>query len=454
MIPRLFAWPPARTPARGDRAALDRAARREHDLPVRHRHREHPVLVRLPLRLRQGALLRGGRVRRRARRAPRREAPGRAARVPRRAACSRRCATTSPRRAPSPTATSSRSRPTRRRSAGAACSRPSAAARPRCSSPTPAQSIGGPLRSIAFLAPRREGGFPVNKTADGAQGHARRWSAPPTGSCCAGGPEDVELSLAELRALPQATHTLTLGCVEGWSTRQTWTGVPLAELARRAGVADPRRAARRVAAAARACCARRRSPSGQVADSRSLLALRVGGADLPLDHGYPARIIVPGAAGRAQHQVGRERSSSAHEGALRRIAAAPARAPRGAGARRLGAAAGARSSAAPSGSRCGWSAPSCCTTRCCGRLHALDRLARRGRPAGWANYVRVPVGVSALLAARVLPRDVRARASARTCASAARTWEGYAGRWLLVSAALFVAAGALYLVRSRSGSSS
>jgi hypothetical protein len=27
----------------------------------------------------------------------------------------------------------------------------------------------------------------------------------------------------------------------------------------------------------------------------------------------------------------------------------------------------------------------------------LDRLARRGRPAGWANYVRVPVGISLVL---------------------------------------------------------
>ncbi len=35
----------------------------------------------------------------------------------------------------------------------------------------------------------------------------------------------------------------------------------------------------------------------QVADSRSLLALRVGGEDLTLDHGYPARIIVPGLPG-------------------------------------------------------------------------------------------------------------------------------------------------------------
>jgi DMSO/TMAO reductase YedYZ molybdopterin-dependent catalytic subunit len=36
---------------------------------------------------------------------------------------------------------------------------------------------------------------------------------------------------------------------------------------------------------------------GAVADARSLLALRVNGALLPLDHGYPARIIVPGLPG-------------------------------------------------------------------------------------------------------------------------------------------------------------
>ena len=28
---------------------------------------------------------------------------------------------------------------------------------------------------------------------------------------------------------------------------------------------------------------------------------------------------------------------------------------------------------------------------------ALDRVARRGRPVGWANYVRLPLGLSALL---------------------------------------------------------
>jgi DMSO/TMAO reductase YedYZ molybdopterin-dependent catalytic subunit len=37
--------------------------------------------------------------------------------------------------------------------------------------------------------------------------------------------------------------------------------------------------------------------AGQIADTRSLLALKVGDEDLPMDHGYPARIIVPGLPG-------------------------------------------------------------------------------------------------------------------------------------------------------------
>jgi hypothetical protein len=83
----------------------------------------------------------------------------------------------------------------------------------------------------------------------------------------------------------------------------------------------------------------------------------------------------------------------------------------------------------------------------------LDRLARRGRPAAWANYVRVPAGLSALLALVFFPVMCGKGEATYTRVSGA-TWEGYAGRWLLVSAVLFVASCALYLVRSRSGSSS
>jgi len=37
--------------------------------------------------------------------------------------------------------------------------------------------------------------------------------------------------------------------------------------------------------------------AGQIMDPGSLLALRVNGADLSPDHGYPARIIVPASPG-------------------------------------------------------------------------------------------------------------------------------------------------------------
>jgi hypothetical protein len=83
----------------------------------------------------------------------------------------------------------------------------------------------------------------------------------------------------------------------------------------------------------------------------------------------------------------------------------------------------------------------------------LDRLARRGRPAGWTNYVRFPVGVSALLALVFLPVMCGKGEAAYTRVSG-EEWEGYAGRWLLVSAVLFAVSGALYLARSRAGSSS
>jgi DMSO/TMAO reductase YedYZ molybdopterin-dependent catalytic subunit len=157
------------------------------------------------------------------------------------------------------------------------------------------ESIGGPLRATAFLAPRRSGGFPVNKTAAAAKVTPAMVGAGYR-LVVGGGRSELRLSREELLALPQATHTLTLGCVEGWSTRQTWTGIPLAELARRAGVADPSELL--VQSLQPAGVLRQVTlTAGQVADSRSLLALRANGADLSMDHGYPARIIVPALPG-------------------------------------------------------------------------------------------------------------------------------------------------------------
>ncbi len=162
------------------------------------------------------------------------------------------------------------------------------------------QVIGGPLRDLALLAPRGQtlgdgpNDFQVNKTARAAGIDAARTG--PGWRLALQGGKRSELSRAELLALPQHTEELTIGCVEGWSTTQRWTGVRLRDLADLAGAADGAelevRSLQRGGGFNHAILG-----SGQVADERSLLAVRVNGADLSLDHGFPARVIVPGAPG-------------------------------------------------------------------------------------------------------------------------------------------------------------
>jgi len=161
---------------------------------------------------------------------------------------------------------------------------------------TVGQTLGGPARGVALLLPRGRGkDFPVNKTAAVAgitpEAVGANWRL-----ILRGGPSEVVLDRAALAALPQRTARLPIACVEGWSTVQTWTGVPLADLARMAGVPAPRSAL--VASLQRGgAFAAATLQANQISDSDALLALRVNGADLPLDHGYPARIIVPALPG-------------------------------------------------------------------------------------------------------------------------------------------------------------
>jgi DMSO/TMAO reductase YedYZ molybdopterin-dependent catalytic subunit len=156
------------------------------------------------------------------------------------------------------------------------------------------QAIGGPLRALAFLAPRRED-FPVNKTAARA-GVTREMAGAAYRLTLAGGTSEMALSRADLLALPQHTATLPIACVEGWSTTQEWTGVRLSELAELAGVPDARGAF--VRSLQPAGVLSKASLSGDaVAHPDALLALRVNGADLSLDHGFPARVIVPAVPG-------------------------------------------------------------------------------------------------------------------------------------------------------------
>jgi DMSO/TMAO reductase YedYZ molybdopterin-dependent catalytic subunit len=155
-------------------------------------------------------------------------------------------------------------------------------------------SIGGPTRRLALLAARRED-FPVNKTAATA-----RVTTAMVGASwrlrLSDGAREIPLSRSELLALPQHTARLPIACVEGWTTTQTWTGVRLSTLAEAAGVAGAGSAF--VRSLQPAGVLSKASLSGDaIADPDALLALRVNGADLSLDHGYPARIIVPSLPG-------------------------------------------------------------------------------------------------------------------------------------------------------------
>lgn len=163
------------------------------------------------------------------------------------------------------------------------------------------QSVGGPLREIALLAPRGgdggdgPNGFQVNKTAAAAGIIAA--SAGAGWRLEVRGRHTISLSRADLFAMTQHDADLPIACVEGWSTgNQSWSGVRLRDLASLAGSDDAEEllveSMQRGGAFGSAVLAR-----NQIRDSLSLLALRVNGADLSLDHGFPARVIIPAAPG-------------------------------------------------------------------------------------------------------------------------------------------------------------
>ena len=97
------------------------------------------------------------------------------------------------------------------------------------------QVLGGPWRDLALLAPRGQklgdgpNDFQINKTARAAGIDPAQTG--PGWRLVLQGSRRVELSRAELMAMPHSTHDLTIGCVEGWSTTQSWTGVRLKDLA-------------------------------------------------------------------------------------------------------------------------------------------------------------------------------------------------------------------------------
>ena len=160
----------------------------------------------------------------------------------------------------------------------------------------------GPLRHLAFLAPRRPDrgpqGVPVNRAAIEAgvvdRAMATSYRLDVEGAVT----RPLSLTLADLRDLSQREATLPISCVEGWSATARWRGVAVPDLLALAGV-DERRDVEVEVHSLEEGGAYSRSVLNRwhARDRDTLLALELGGEPLHLDHGFPVRLIGPNRPG-------------------------------------------------------------------------------------------------------------------------------------------------------------
>jgi hypothetical protein len=113
------------------------------------------------------------------------------------------------------------------------------------------------------------------------------------------GDQEVRLSLADLRAMPQTTASLPIACVEGWSAGATWSGVPVRDRLDRVGA--PAGSVVLVESLQRSGGERVSTLAGNFSNHpHTLLALDLEGQPLSLDHGFPCRLIAPDRPGVLQ----------------------------------------------------------------------------------------------------------------------------------------------------------
>lgn len=158
-----------------------------------------------------------------------------------------------------------------------------------------------PLAQVSVLAPRIPGygpqGLPVNQTGAGAG--VTETAVDPAWRLVVEGPTRLELTLADLQAFPQHTERLPIACVEGWSSDADWTGPRLRDVLDAAGL--DRGTVVHVESLQTGGSYRVSTVAGpHSASAKTLLALRLNGQELALDHGYPVRLIAPNRPGAMQ----------------------------------------------------------------------------------------------------------------------------------------------------------
>jgi DMSO/TMAO reductase YedYZ molybdopterin-dependent catalytic subunit len=150
------------------------------------------------------------------------------------------------------------------------------------------------LRKLSVLAPRSgQGpqGVPVNRSAIAA-GVIRGALSPDYRLTVTNGTTTKAFTVADLADMPQATHQLPIACVEGWSANAEWTGVVLSDLVAAVGAAADSDV-RMISLEPPGPYSRTTLPARHARDSQTLIALKLNGEVLDLDHGYPCRLIAP-----------------------------------------------------------------------------------------------------------------------------------------------------------------
>jgi hypothetical protein len=157
------------------------------------------------------------------------------------------------------------------------------------------------LRRVSVLAVRSgdgPGGVPINKSARAA-GVTAAATSPSYHLTIAHGDREASLTREDLAAMEQSTQSLPIACVEGWSAGATWTGVPVRDLLALVD-APPGRDVLVVSLQESGPYRETLLQSNFADDGRTLLALRLHGEVLAVDHGYPCRLIAPNRPGVLQ----------------------------------------------------------------------------------------------------------------------------------------------------------
>ena len=99
----------------------------------------------------------------------------------------------------------------------------------------------------------------------------------------------LELTIDMLQAMPTVINDATISCVEGWSASVKWEGIPLSHLLSLAGAPD------------NFDHVTVKSVTGYAVNlgqndakfSETLIALKARSLPLTVEHGYPARLVLP-----------------------------------------------------------------------------------------------------------------------------------------------------------------